>query len=86
MDIKTRKYVLIAKVRNYIRTTAHIPSDPNKAADALFFALLQDWERLSEQSQNKLIEAMAILCCGHEAQERAQAETLRILRGLMRGG
>ena len=84
MDMQQRKKAVIAEVRQYIRKTEVIPSDPERAADALYCALLQEWDSLGDKGRRKLVEAMAILCRHHGAEERAEAATKEILSRLTR--
>lgn len=69
-----------------MKTTPVIPSGPEKAADEVFAALMQDWDRMSIPAQGRLIRAVAILCKYHTAEALAVTETQRIIKNMMGRG
>lgn len=79
-DLEIRKRVLIAAVRQFLKTTPAIPGEPAKAGDAVFAALLEDWDRLSRRAQGRLVLAVAILAKHHGAEGRADREAQQIIR------
>lgn len=80
MDMEVRKQVLIAAVRDFLKNTPTVPGEPSKAGDAVFAALLEDWDRLSRPAQGKLVLAVAILAKHHGAEGRADREAQQIIR------
>ncbi|MET1081287.1 MAG: hypothetical protein ABWY06_25050 [Pseudomonas sp.] len=75
MDKRVRKKLLIEAVRHYLKTAKRpIPEDPARAGDAVFAALLEDWERMSSFAQGQLLLAIAILAKFHGSEGRAERE------------
>ncbi|MET1079132.1 MAG: hypothetical protein ABWY06_14055 [Pseudomonas sp.] len=83
MDTEIRRRLLIKAVQHYLlHAVSPVPQDPDLAGEAIFAALLEDWERMSRFAQGQLLYAVAILARHRGAEVRAQQATQRILERL----
>ncbi|MES2818711.1 MAG: hypothetical protein V4812_06965 [Pseudomonadota bacterium] len=84
MDKEIRRETLIRAVRAVLDSPQlPVSSDPLHAGDIVFTALLEDWERLSERTQGRLLLAVAILVNYQGAADTADKTTQGIISKLM---